>query len=103
MLQPGSEVSRIARHTDLLPTFSSLAGYEVPSDRMIDGKDQFRPISRVVRMEDRDGDGFFENSVSGLWWCMAAMAVNLNHSQKHAEREEAFLRLVGILNRSRKF
>lgn len=42
---PGSAFSaakpnEIVHITDLLPTFSSIAGYEIPSDRMIDGKDQ---------------------------------------------------------------
>lgn len=36
----GRESNEIVHITDLLPTFSSLAGYEVPKDRMIDGIDQ---------------------------------------------------------------
>lgn len=36
----GSKTNEMVHTTDLLPTFARLAGYKVPSDRMIDGKDQ---------------------------------------------------------------
>ena len=36
----GRESNEIVHITDLLPTFSSIAGYDTPTDRMIDGKDQ---------------------------------------------------------------
>lgn len=39
-IQPGSVNNEIVHITDLLPTLASVAGYEVPSDRIIDGVDQ---------------------------------------------------------------
>ena len=39
-IAPGSVSNEIVHITDLLPTFSTAAGYSIPSDRMIDGVDQ---------------------------------------------------------------
>lgn len=44
-IKPGTVNNEIVHITDLLPTFASVAGYEVPADRMIDGVDQM-PLFR---------------------------------------------------------
>ena len=38
-IQPGSDTNELLTAMDLLPTFARLAGGELPTDRMIDGKD----------------------------------------------------------------
>jgi arylsulfatase len=54
---PAGRVSNEIVHiTDLLPTFSTVAGYEVPNDRMIDGIDQIDFF--LGRQEKSNRDGF---------------------------------------------
>lgn len=38
-IKPGSEIDEVMTAMDLLPTFATLAGAEIPQDRVIDGKD----------------------------------------------------------------
>ncbi len=51
----GRESNEIVHITDLLPTLSSLAGYEVPKDRMIDGKDQVDFLLGKQEKSNREG------------------------------------------------
>ena len=44
-ISPGQRTNLIAANMDLLPTFAHLAGAEVPSDRVIDGRDLWPVIS----------------------------------------------------------
>ena len=45
----------IVHITDLLPTFSSVAGYKVPTDRMIDGVDQLAFLTGKTKKSAREG------------------------------------------------
>jgi arylsulfatase len=55
----GRESNEIVHMTDLLPTFSSLAGYEVPQDRIIDGKDQADFLLGKQEKSNREGFPIF--------------------------------------------
>lgn len=48
----GQDVDRIANPIDWLPTFSTLGGYDVPSDRVIDGED----LTPLLRGQVTAGD-----------------------------------------------
>jgi arylsulfatase len=53
---PAASVSNeIVHTTDLLPTFARVAGYEVPKDRMIDGKDQLDFFLGKQKKSNREG------------------------------------------------
>ena len=52
----GRKSNEIVHTVDLLPTFASLAGYKVPTDRMIDGKDQLNFL--LGRQEKSNRQGF---------------------------------------------
>ena len=53
---PAGTVSNEMLHiTDLLPTFANVAGYKVPSDRIIDGIDQFDFLRGKQKTSDREG------------------------------------------------
>ena len=45
----------IVHISDLLPTFSTVAGYEIPSDRIIDGKDQLDFFTGKQEKSNREG------------------------------------------------
>ncbi len=51
----GTITDEIVHITDLLPTFSGLAGYEVPSDRIIDGVDQLPLLTGKTDKSAREG------------------------------------------------
>jgi len=51
----GRKTNEIVHTTDLMPTFASLAGYEVPTDRMIDGKDQLDFFLGKKEKSNREG------------------------------------------------
>lgn len=51
----GRKTNEMVHTTDLLPTFASLAGYKVPSDRMIDGKDQLNFLLGKQEKSNREG------------------------------------------------
>jgi arylsulfatase A-like enzyme len=51
----GRKTNEIVHTTDLLPTFASLAGYKVPADRMIDGKDQLDFFLGKKEKSNREG------------------------------------------------
>jgi len=55
----GRESNEIVHMTDLLPTFSSIAGYKVPKDRMIDGKDQADFLLGKQEKSNREGFPIF--------------------------------------------
>ena len=55
----GRESNEIVHMTDLLPTFSSIAGYEVPTDRIIDGKDQADFLLGKQEKSNREGFPIF--------------------------------------------
>jgi len=53
---PAGRVSNEIVHiTDLLPTFSSVAGYDVPADRIVDGKNQLDFILGKSEKSNREG------------------------------------------------
>ena len=54
-IEAGSVSNEIVHATDLLPTFSSLAGYKVPDDRFIDGKDQIDFFLGKQKKSNREG------------------------------------------------
>ena len=54
-IEPGSVTNEIVHITDLLPTFSTVAGYEVPTDRMIDGVDQMPLFTGQTNTSAREG------------------------------------------------
>ena len=51
----GSVSNEIIHISDLLPTLSTIAGYEVPKDRMIDGIDQIDHLLGKQEKSNRDG------------------------------------------------
>ena len=51
MVKAGAESSAIFATLDFLPTFATLAGFDVPSDRVIDGVDQ----TELLLGRDPDG------------------------------------------------
>lgn len=54
-IKPGSVNNEIVHITDLLPTFASAAGYQVPTDRMIDGVDQMPLFTGKTDKSAREG------------------------------------------------
>lgn len=55
-IKPGRDINELVTAMDLLPTFAELAGAEVPTDRVIDGKD----VSKVLLGQARTPhDRFF--------------------------------------------
>ncbi len=54
-IEPGSVSNAIVHITDLLPTFSTAAGYQVPTDRMIDGVDQMPLFTGATDESAREG------------------------------------------------
>ena len=54
-ISAGSVSNEIVHITDLLPTFSRVAGYEIPTDRMIDGKDQLDFFLGKSEKSNREG------------------------------------------------
>lgn len=57
---PGIRSNAIAMQIDLLPTFASLAGAQLPQDRVIDGRD-ITPILRGGRDSPHEVLAFFDN------------------------------------------
>ena len=51
----GRESNEIVHITDLMPTLASIAGYEVPDDRIIDGKDQIHFFMGRSEKSNREG------------------------------------------------
>jgi arylsulfatase len=51
----GIKTNEIMHMVDVLPTFSSVAGYDVPDDRTIDGIDQMNFLLGKQEKSDRDG------------------------------------------------
>lgn len=51
----GSVSNEIVHITDMLPTFASVAGYEVPDDRFIDGEDQLDFFLGKQEKSNREG------------------------------------------------
>jgi arylsulfatase A-like enzyme len=51
----GSVSNEIVHITDLVPTFAKVAGYEVPKDRIIDGKDQLDFFLGKQEKSNREG------------------------------------------------
>jgi len=51
----GSVSNEIVHITDLLPTFAKVAGYQVPKDRIIDGKDQLNFFLGKQEASNREG------------------------------------------------
>lgn len=51
----GRETNEIVHITDLMPTFASIAGYDVPKDRIIDGKDQSDFFMGKQEKSNREG------------------------------------------------
>ena len=47
--------NEIVHISDILPTFSSVAGYKVPQDRIIDGKDQMNFFLGKQKKSNREG------------------------------------------------
>lgn len=54
-IKPNSVTNEIVHITDLLPTFASAAGYNVPVDRMIDGVDQMPLFTGQTEKSAREG------------------------------------------------
>lgn len=54
-IKPGEVTNEMVHITDLLPTFSEVAGYDVPNDRIIDGVDQMPLITGEVSKSAREG------------------------------------------------
>ena len=58
-IEPGGVSNEIVHITDVLPTFSRIAGYEVPDDRIIDGIDQLDFLQGKVEKGPREGFPIF--------------------------------------------
>ena len=54
-IKPGTESNEIFHITDLLTTFAGPAGYQVPTDRMIDGVDQMALFTGKTDKSAREG------------------------------------------------
>jgi len=54
-VEPGTVSNEIVHITDLLPTLAGVAGYQVPTDRMIDGVDQMPFFQGKTEQSARDG------------------------------------------------
>lgn len=54
-IKAGAVSNEIVHITDMLPTFAKVAGYNVPSDRMIDGIDQLDFITGKRKASNREG------------------------------------------------
>lgn len=54
-INPGSVTNEIVHITDILPTLSTVAGYQVPSDRKIDGVDQMPLFTGKTTKSSREG------------------------------------------------
>ena len=54
-IKAGSVSNEIVHITDLLPTFSKIAGYKVPTDRFIDGKNQLDFFLGKQEKSNREG------------------------------------------------
>ena len=65
----GSVSNEIVHITDLLPTFASVAGYEVPDDRIIDGIDQLDLLLGNQEHSNREGfPAYNGNQLFGYKW-----------------------------------
>ena len=65
----GSVSNEIVHVVDLLPTLGKIAGYEVPSDRKIDGVDQLEFFTGKKKESNRDGFIVYNNDdVYGYKW-----------------------------------
>jgi arylsulfatase A-like enzyme len=60
-VQAGRISHAIFSSVDLLPTFATLAGYEVPTDRTIDGVDQTDLLLGISEEGNRDHLYYFSN------------------------------------------
>ncbi len=58
-IEPGGVSNEIVHITDVLPTFSRIAGYEVPDDRIMDGIDQLDFLQGKVEKGPREGFPIF--------------------------------------------
>ena len=70
----GKYLDAIFATIDFLPTFSSLAGYEIPTDRHIDGVDQ---LDLLLGKTDSGRDHFYFNRAGvrrGRWKYLRASA-----------------------------
>lgn len=67
---PGGKVSNEIVHvTDLMPTLAEIAGYSVPSDRIIDGVDQLDFLTGKQEKSNREGFIIYNNDdVYGYKW-----------------------------------
>lgn len=67
----GQEIGEIMTAMDLLPTFAKLAGAQIPSDRVIDGKDIFPVLSKKEKSPHKAFFYFKRNQIaavrSGKW------------------------------------
>ena len=65
----GSVSNEIVHITDLLPTFSTVAGYDVPDDRIIDGIDQIDFFLGKQETSNREGfPAYNGNQLFGYKW-----------------------------------
>lgn len=68
-IKPNSVTNEIVHITDLLPTFSSVAGYNVPTDRKIDGVDQMPLFTGKTSKSDREGfPAYNGNTLQSYKW-----------------------------------
>jgi arylsulfatase len=68
-IKPGSVTNEIVHITDLLPTFSSAAGYKVPTDRKIDGVDQMPLFTGRSNKSAREGfPAYNGNNMQSYKW-----------------------------------
>ena len=68
-IKAGSVSNEIVHITDLLPTFARVAGYEVPSDRIIDGVDQLDFLLDKQKNSNREGFPCYNgNQMFGYKW-----------------------------------
>jgi arylsulfatase len=58
-IKAGVKTNEIIHIVDVLPTFSSIAGYEVPDDRIIDGVDQINFLLGKQDKSEREGFPIF--------------------------------------------
>jgi arylsulfatase A-like enzyme len=54
-IKPGGKSNEIVHMTDLYPTIANIAGAKVPSDRIIDGKDQLNFFTGMTKKSAREG------------------------------------------------
>ena len=84
-IKPGSVCDEVALSMDFLPTFAGLAGGNVPTDRVIDGKD-IAPLMKGEKGAVSPHDVFYYYSINNL--CAVRQGNWKLHIRRTADRRE---------------